>query len=199
MQEPGHTYNACDRGFGLLENRYKHLSQINCPDEYEGIVQQVANATYKTLKGHQILDLKKLVAPENKSFKRHQAQDTKFSKCRQIYLSSTEPNFISLGYYDTETGTYPMEAVSLAKDTWEIYKMKTPREFQTHYLKLRGKTEEEINELLPRMNADRDIPLLLLPTILKPGFYYKISERKLKDIESLKTVLNPIGKNGLKN
>ena len=70
-----------------------------------------------------------------------------------------------------------MEAVSLAKGTWEIYKMKTPREFQTHYLKLRGKTEEEINELLPRMNADRDIPLLLLPTILKPGFYYKISER----------------------
>ena len=118
---------------------------INCPDEYEGIVQTIANATYKTLKGHQILDLKELVAPENKCFKHHKAKDTKFSKYKQIYLSSTEPNFMSLGYYDTETGKYPMEAVPLAKDTWEIYDMKTPREFQTHYLKLRGKTEEEIN------------------------------------------------------
>ena len=86
---------------------------------------------------------------------------------------------MSLGYYDTETGKYPMEAVPLAKDTWEIYDMKTPREFQTHYLKLRGKTEEEINELLPRMNADRDKPLQLLLTKLKSGFYYKLNEKKV--------------------
>ena len=153
------------------------MEKINCPDEYEGIVEKMDNATYKTLKGHQILDLKELVDEKNKSFKRNKAKDTKFAKCKQIYLSTTDPNFMSLSYYDSKNDEYPVEAVALASETWEIYNMKTTQEFQTHYLKLRGKTEEEIKELLPKMNDDRDQLLQLIPKKLKPGLYYQLTEK----------------------
>ena len=84
---------------------------------------------------------------------------------------------MSISYYDSKNDKYPVEPVALASETWKIYNMKTPEEFQAHYLEIRGKTKEEIKELLPKMNDDRDKPLLLLPKKLEPGLYYKLTKK----------------------
>ena len=68
LQEPGHTYNACDRGFGDLEGKYKEFGNIHSPDDFKTIIAPMGNAKHKYLAGHQILDLKKLTDEGNQSF-----------------------------------------------------------------------------------------------------------------------------------
>ena len=54
LQEPGHTYNACDRGFGELEIKYKEWGNIHSPDDFRKIIDPMGNAKHKYLAGHQI-------------------------------------------------------------------------------------------------------------------------------------------------
>ena len=96
---------SCDRGFGIVEQEYKKAqhSRISCPAEYGRIISRLQDTDYKYLNAHDMLDLKELTNETNSSFKHNTAKICKFSKCRTILLSNTEPQKMTLFYYDKET------------------------------------------------------------------------------------------------
>ena len=127
---------SCDRGFGLVEQEYKKAknSRISCPAEYGRIISKLTDTGYKYLNAHDILDLKELTNENNCSFKHNIAKNCKFSKCRTILLSNTEPQSMTLFSYDKETRLEKVEVVPLADEKWPIATMETAEEFKLHYL-----------------------------------------------------------------
>ena len=41
----GHSFLPCDRGFGVLENKFKKVEVINAPQDYVRIIREVNNTT----------------------------------------------------------------------------------------------------------------------------------------------------------
>ena len=72
---------SCDRGFGLVEQKYKKESTISCPAEYGRIISKLKDTGYKYLKALDMLDLKELTNENNCCFKHNIAKYCYFSKC----------------------------------------------------------------------------------------------------------------------
>ena len=115
---------------------------------------------YKYLNAHDILDLKELTNENNCSFKHNIAKNCKFSKCRTILLSNTEPQSMTLFSYDKETRLEKVEVVPLADEKWPIATMETAEEFKLHYLTKTVKNEERRSVLLPKLTDMKFGPLL---------------------------------------
>ena len=147
------------------------------------------NAQYRYLAGHQILNLKELTAEVNESFQHNKAQKTLFSKCRTVFVSSNHPTEMILSYCDPKTMETANETVLLADTEWKISNYKTPEEFQVHYLEKRGFTGDQIIEMMKTLLLDKDTALETIPKKLKPGIFYKLSEKKIKDLESLERTM----------
>ena len=153
------------------------------------------NAQYRYLEGHQILNLKELTDEVNQSFQHNKAQKTLFSKCRTVFVSSNHPTEMVLSYCDPETLETHNETVLLADTEWNISKKNTPEEFQAHYLEKRGIDGGEVMRMMNTLLLDKDTALETIPKKLKPGLFYKLSAKKIKDLESLEvTMENKKGK-----
>ena len=175
-----------------MEMKYKAHGSITCPKEYRKIISELDNAVYKYLESHQILNLKTLSSEVNQFFKHNVAKQCKFSKCRTVFLTFNHPHSMVLSYFDSELGRLNQEAVLLVDADWPIAKLKTPEAFQGHYLSERGKTDEDINWLLPRLREVRFEPVL--PKKLNPGEVYRLSAKKLDDLKALRVFLTAKGR-----
>ena len=140
---------SCDRGFGEIEQQYKVKDFINTPDEYKTMISKLKNATVKLLHPHKILDLKSLTDENKKCFMHNKAQTTLFSKCRGVYLDRDFPNFMALQFYDKKNTKLAAETVPLAEEDWPITELKSPEDFQRHYLSIMGgHAPEEVDMLM---------------------------------------------------
>ena len=175
----------CDRGFANIETKYKQNDKITCPEEYKNIVCSLAEITHKTLSSDVMLNLKELTDVRNMSFLHNKPVNCLFSKCRTVYLSNSEPNYMLLRFLNPKNDNWSHESVFLAHKDWPISKMKSPSEFQKHYLSKNGKTSEEITVLLPKLVEDKYNTLL--PKKFKPGEVYKLSNLKMKHFSQLDT------------
>ena len=143
-----------------------------------------------------MLNLKELTDVRNMSFLHNKPVKCLFSKCRTVYLSNSEPNYMLLRFLNPKNDNWSHESVFLAHKDWPISKMKSPSEFQKHYLSKNGKTSEEITVLLPKLVEDKYNTLL--PKKFKPGEVYKLSALKMKHLNQLDTYLNKAGHDWIK-
>ena len=188
---------SCDRGFATVEGKYKEQETISCPEEYRNLICSIKNVEHVKLESHEIIDLKELTNEKNKSFRHNIAKNCKFSKCRTIYLTSSDPTHMVLSYWDPKIEDWNEETVFLSDNTWPIAEMTTPREYQEHYLSKNGKNSEEIRILLPKLKEDKYDALL--PKKFKPGEVYKLSKTKLKHLNELSSYVNKAGENWIKS
>ena len=186
----------CDRGFANIETKYKKNDRITCPEEYKNIVCSLAEVTHKTLSSDVMLNLKELTDVRNMSFLHNKPVKCLFSKCRTVYLSNSNPNYMVLRYWDSKKDCWGHESVFLTHEDWPISKMKSPSEFQKHYLSKNGKTSEEIGVLLPKLEEDKYDALL--PKKFKPGEVYKLGDLKIKHLNLLDRYLNKAGHDWIK-
>ena len=88
----GHSYLPCDRGFGVLENKFKKVEIINAPSDYVRIIGEVNNTTLTrmTVKEDEgvIYDFKNLLT--GVKFRKAR-KPVMFSKARTIKLFKNEP------------------------------------------------------------------------------------------------------------
>ena len=153
------------------------------------------NAQYRYLEGHQILNLKELTDEVNQNFQQNKPKKTLFSKCRTVFVSSNHPTEMVLSYCDPETLETHNETVLLADTEWKISQLKTPEDFQAHYLEKRGIDGGQAMQMMNTLLLDKDTALETIPKKLKPGQFYKLKDKKIKDLESLEvTMSNKQGK-----
>ena len=185
---------SCDRGFGEIEKKYKVEDYINTPDEYKDMISKLKNAKINLLQPHKVLDLKVLTDEKNKCFTHNRAETTLFSKCRQVYLDRQFPQYMTLQFYNQATGKVDAaENVPLVDINWPIYKLKSPEDFQRHYLSVMGGHTTEDVEMLMHPSLDDERYEMLLPKKLKPGIVYKLPVKKVEHIGSLAKYLSPAG------
>ena len=185
---------SCDRGFGEIEKKYKVEDYINTPDEYKDMISKLKNAKINLLQPHKVLDLKVLTDEKNKCFTHNRAETTLFSKCRQVYLDRQFPQYMTLQFYNQATGKFDAaENVPLVDINWPIYKLKSPEDFQRHYLSVMGGHTTEEVEMLMQPHLDDERYEMLLPKKLKPGIVYKLPAKKVEHIASLAKYLSPAG------
>ena len=185
---------SCDRGFGEIEHQYRAKDYIHTPDEYGTMISKLKNATVKLLQPHKVLDLKALTDEKNKCFTHNRAETTLFSKCRGVYLDGEYPHHMVLQFYNQKTGKFnAAENVPLVEDDWPIKKIKSPEDFQRHYLSVMGgHTTEEVDMLMePHLHDERHD--MLLPKKLKPGIVYKLPAKKIDHLSSLAKYLSREG------
>ena len=88
----GHSFLPCDRGFGVLENKFKKVEVINAPQDYVRIIGEVRNTTVTrmTIKdGVGVMyNFKKLLT--GVKFRKAK-RPVKFSKARTIKLFRSDP------------------------------------------------------------------------------------------------------------
>ena len=90
---------------------------------------------------------------------------------------------MTLFYYDKETRIQKFEVVSLVDETWPIATIETPEEFKLHYLTKTVKNEERRRVLLPKLTDMKFGPLL--PKKMEKGLVYKLSDKKVTDLQAL--------------
>ena len=171
-----------DRGFGQLENQYKVTAKLHEPQDFFNAASKLTNADVKRLYAEDMLDLKELAFEH---FQHNKAKNCLFSKCKRVFLTITHPHFMLLEYYDKDVKKFEMESVYLADQHSVIAKLqlKTAKEFQSYYLQHSGKSEDEIQELLPTLKTNKFSTIL--PKKFRAGQVMTISDVKLKDIAVL--------------
>ena len=176
-----------DRGFGQLENQYKVTAKLHEPQDFFNAASKLTNADVKRLYAEDMLDLKELAFEH---FQHNKAKNCLFSKCKRVFLTITHPHFMVLEYYDKDVKKFEMESVYLADQHSVIAKLqlKTAKEFQSYYLQHSGKSEDEIQELLPTLKTNKFVAIV--PKKFQEGQVMTISDVKLKDIAVLKTFTN---------
>ena len=140
----------------------------------------MTNADVKRLYAEDMLDLKQLAFEH---FKHNKAKNCLFSKCKRVFLTITHPHYMVLEYYDKDATKFEMESVYLADEDSVISKLKTAKQFQSYYLQHSGKSEDEIQELLPTLKTNKFVTIL--PKKFQEGQVMTISDVKLKDIAVL--------------
>ena len=180
---------GCDRGFGQLENKYKDKPKLHEPQDFFNVASKLSNADVQRLYAEDMLDLKELAYEH---FKHNKAKNCLFSKCKRVFLTNTHPLDMVLEYYDKNAAKFQTECVFLADEDSVISKLKTTLHFQTYYLKHSGKSEDEIQELLPTLKANKFVAIL--PKKFQEGQVMTISDVKLKDIAVLQILTHPKAK-----
>ena len=180
-----------DRGFGQLENQYKVTAKLHEPQDFFNAASKLTNADVKRLYAEDMLDLKELAFEH---FQHNKAKNCLFSKCKRVFLTITHPHFMVLEYYDKDVKKFEMESVYLADQHSVIAKLqlKTAKEFQSYYLQHSGKSEDEIQELLPTLKTNKFVTIL--PKKFQEGQVMTISDVKLKDIAVLQILTHPKAK-----
>ena len=178
-----------DRGFGQLENQYKVTAKLHEPQDFFNAASKLTNADVKRLYAEDMLDLKELAFEH---FQHNKAKNCLFSKCKRVFLTITHPHFMVLQYYDKDAKKIEMESVYLADEDSVIAKLKTAKEFQSYYLQHSGKSEDEIQELLPTLKTNKFVTIL--PKKFQEGQVMTISDLKLKDIAVLEIFTYPKAK-----
>ena len=192
LQEPGHSFMACNRGFGTLELEYrKH--RLHCPQDFFEAASQLEMAEVKKLCADDMLDLKKLA---NDHFKHNKARNCLFSRAKRVFLSKDYPLEMVLECYDIPKGDFECETVYLANEGSEISKQETTEQFHTYYLKQSGKSDTEQQNLLPTLRTSKFKDIL--PKKFKVGQVMVIGQKKLKDLNALKVFTHTEAKNGYK-
>ena len=172
---------ACDKGFGQMETKFKECPKLRDPEDFFEVASKLKNADVKKLCTEDMLDLKKLAKDH---FKHNKAKKCLFSRCKRVYLSKRYPLEMVLDYYDKGQACFDTESVFLADEKSIISKLKTTHEFQTYYLSHSGKSDTEVQHLLPRLQETKFEAIL--PKKFQAGQVMVINKEKLKDLASLK-------------
>ena len=86
----GHSFLPCDRAFGNIENKIKREPSINCPSEYQEIIEKATAKGFKVFKmtTNDFVDIKSLLQHITL---RIPVQPIQFSKGRTFTLKSDKP------------------------------------------------------------------------------------------------------------